>query len=113
MFPIAGIAMTIVLLQTLFIAARIRGDLLVCLEEAEELRKRRPNAAAARVDKLHSLGMTPSPSVYLSKVLVGYRGVILAPRYRDGIARRYKERKRRQEVLTRGGKDAREREQQD
>src|SRR5260221_9969658 len=33
--PTAGLAMTTILLQTLFIAARIKGDLLVCLEEAE------------------------------------------------------------------------------
>jgi hypothetical protein len=57
--PAAGLAMTTILLQTLFIAARIKGDLLVCLEEAEELRKRRQNAPVARVDKLQSLGMTP------------------------------------------------------
>jgi hypothetical protein len=71
--PTAGLAMTTILLQTLFIAARIKGDLLVCLGEAEELRKRRQNAPAARVDKLQSLGMTPSPRVYLSKVMIGYR----------------------------------------
>jgi hypothetical protein len=59
--PIAGLAVTTILLQTLFIAARIKGDLHVCLEEAEELRKRRQNAPA-RFDKLHSLGMTPSPT---------------------------------------------------
>ena len=104
--PTAGLAMTTILLQTLFIAARIKGDLLVCLEEAEELRKRRQNAPAARVEKLQSLGMTPSSRVYFSKVLIGYRGVILAPRYRDGIARRHKERKRRQKFLTQGGKGA-------
>src|SRR5258707_281422 len=57
--PTAGLAMTTILLQTLFIAARIKGDLLVCLEEAEELRKRRHNPPAARVDKLQSHGMTP------------------------------------------------------
>jgi hypothetical protein len=56
--PTAGLAMTTILLQTLFIAARIKGDLLVCLEEAEELRKRRHNHPAARVDKLQSHGMT-------------------------------------------------------
>jgi hypothetical protein len=56
--PTAGLAMTAILLQTLFIAARIKGDLLVCREEAEELRKRRHNPPAARVDKLQSHGMT-------------------------------------------------------
>jgi hypothetical protein len=45
--PTAGVAMTTILLQTLFIAARIKGDLLVCLEEADELRKRRRNAPVA------------------------------------------------------------------
>lgn len=59
MLPTAGLAMTIILLQTLFIAARIKGDLIVCLEEAEEIRKRRPNAPAARFDKLQSHGTTP------------------------------------------------------
>ena len=51
--------MTTILLQTLFIAARIKGDLLVCLEEAEEMRKRLQNAAVARVDNIQPHGRPP------------------------------------------------------
>lgn len=57
--PTAGLAMTTIMLQTLFIAARIKGDLLVCLEEADELRKRRQNAPVARVDNLQSHATAP------------------------------------------------------
>jgi hypothetical protein len=49
--PTSGLAMTAILLQTLFIAARIKGDLLVCLEEAQELRKRRQNIPVVRENK--------------------------------------------------------------
>lgn len=56
--PTGGLAMTTVLLQTLFIAARIKGDLVVCLEEADELRKRRQNGPVAQVDKLQPHGVT-------------------------------------------------------
>ena len=37
--PAMGLAAATILLQTLFISARLKGHLLICLEEAEELRK--------------------------------------------------------------------------
>jgi hypothetical protein len=37
--PALGLAAATILLQTLFISARLKGHLLICLEEAEELRK--------------------------------------------------------------------------
>jgi hypothetical protein len=37
--PALGLAAATILLQTLFISARLKGDLLICLEEAKELRK--------------------------------------------------------------------------
>ncbi len=37
--PALGLAAATILLQTLFISARLKGHLLICLEEVEELRK--------------------------------------------------------------------------
>jgi hypothetical protein len=38
--PAFGFAMTTILLHTLFIGMSLKGDLLICLEEADELRKK-------------------------------------------------------------------------
>lgn len=53
-----GLLAAAIALRTLFIAVRIR-DLLVCLEEADELRKKRQSALAARGGNIQSLGMGP------------------------------------------------------
>jgi hypothetical protein len=40
LLPVFGFAVTAILLHTLFIGMSLKGDLLICLEEADELRKK-------------------------------------------------------------------------